>query len=146
MNKNSLKNRLILLAPFLIIFYISAIILSGGREVDPAELILEKREPETEVKCGFEGNSDAYGLGIRLGIYIQWFPSVLIFCFVHHDYHSLVAVSNYYQLAMLIALLVYDNQARTQSSSLQSLPDAHILRRWHFFESLYYDDQDLAPT
>ncbi|RSL51125.1 hypothetical protein CEP54_011592 [Fusarium duplospermum] len=30
-------------------------------------------------KCGFEGNSDLYGLGIRLGIYMQWlsaFPAM----------------------------------------------------------------------
>jgi hypothetical protein len=27
--------------------------------------------------CSFEGNGDMYGLGIRLGFYIQWFSSIL---------------------------------------------------------------------
>ena len=28
-------------------------------------------------KCGFSGNSDFYGLGIRLGVYLQWTTSIL---------------------------------------------------------------------
>ena len=29
-------------------------------------------------QCGFEGNADLYGLGIRLGIYLQWFSSMVV--------------------------------------------------------------------
>ncbi|KAK0619016.1 hypothetical protein B0T14DRAFT_198914 [Immersiella caudata] len=32
---------------------------------------------DTTPTCGFEGNSDMYGLGIRLGIYMQWLSAIL---------------------------------------------------------------------
>lgn len=40
--------------------------------------------------CIFEGNTDMYGLGIRLGFYLQWFGSILAVLLVprrhrHHD-------------------------------------------------------------
>ena len=31
----------------------------------------ERREADSEIGCGFHGNSDLYGLGVRLGIYLQ---------------------------------------------------------------------------
>lgn len=39
---------------------------------------LDRRDP-----CGFEGNPDLYGLGIRLGIYFQLFSS-----FLANHYHG----------------------------------------------------------
>ncbi|KAG6356309.1 hypothetical protein INS49_015696 [Diaporthe citri] len=33
------------------------------------------------VSCGFDGNSDFYGLGIRLGIYLQWITTLLAHLF-----------------------------------------------------------------
>ena len=30
-----------------------------------------------EDTCGFEGNADTYGLGVRLGIYLSWTSTII---------------------------------------------------------------------
>ena len=38
---------------------------------------LRRRQLPLSPNCGFPGNSDAYGLGIRLGIYLQWTSALI---------------------------------------------------------------------
>ncbi|KAF7502465.1 hypothetical protein GJ744_005793 [Endocarpon pusillum] len=57
--------------------------------------------------CGFQGNSDIYGLGIRLGIYLQWISSCLSF---HGRFNKrwstgLVDVATIFEIALFIATL-----------------------------------------
>lgn len=59
--------------------------------------------PETD--CGFEGNNDAYGLGIRLAMYTQWITSALIYCFLKQDAPSTIGINNCFQLSIFIGLL-----------------------------------------
>lgn len=63
------------------------------------------RQPDGDQPCGFEGNNDAYGLGIRLGIYIQWLIAAASSCFLQDGGQSVVGISNCYRLAMFIGLL-----------------------------------------
>lgn len=63
------------------------------------------RQPDEDPPCGFAGNNDAYGLGIRLGIYIQWLIAAASSCFLQDGGRSIVGISNCYRLAMLIGLL-----------------------------------------
>lgn len=85
-------------------------------------LAISSRHSESDVKlaerqtstttgidtCGFEGNSDIYGLGIRLGIYLQWISSCITF---HGRFDSrwptnLVGVSVIFEIAIFVATLV----------------------------------------
>ncbi len=63
------------------------------------------------VQCGFEGNADLYGLGIRLGIYFQWLSAQL--CRVLHKEY-VVELDRAYMIfltAVFIALLVLTGDA-----------------------------------
>lgn len=77
----------------------------GQTPVSSAKPTIEKREPDSGVKCGFPGNTDAYGLGIRLGVYIQWITSGLTFCFIEKQARSIDGISNCFQIAMFVGLL-----------------------------------------
>ena len=37
------------------------------------------------VGCGFVGNSDVYGLGIRIGLYSQWLSTIISNWFHHYN-------------------------------------------------------------
>ncbi|KAH6843206.1 hypothetical protein B0I37DRAFT_418330 [Chaetomium sp. MPI-CAGE-AT-0009] len=63
--------------------------------------------------CGFEGNADLYGLGIRLGIYFQWLSGQL--CRVLHKKY-VVDLDRAYMIflaAAFIALLVLTGDAHS---------------------------------
>jgi len=65
------------------------------------------------VQCGFEGNADLYGLGIRLGIYFQWLSAQL--CRVLHKEY-VVELDRAYMIflsAVFIALLVLTGDANS---------------------------------
>ena len=62
--------------------------------------------------CGFQGNSDIYGVGIRIGYYTQavavWFANFFFF----RDAKTLRAVNKLFLLALLIAGFIYFLNAR----------------------------------
>lgn len=65
------------------------------------------------MQCGFAGNPDIYGLGIRLGYYTQalavWFANY----FFYRDAKSLRGANLIFILALLIALCIYAFNAET---------------------------------
>lgn len=65
------------------------------------------------MQCGFAGNPDIYGLGIRLGYYTQalavWFANY----FFYRDAKSLRGANLIFILALLIALCIYVFNAET---------------------------------
>lgn len=65
--------------------------------------------------CGFVGNSDIYGLGIRLGIYLQWLTSLIANHHSHEDIRSNLDTNVLFLLAIFIATVV-----ATLGESLQS--------------------------
>ena len=44
---------------------------------NPTALLFERIVARADQACGFAGNGDIYGLGIRLGVYLQWLASIL---------------------------------------------------------------------
>lgn len=56
--------------------------------------------------CGFSGNSDLYGLGIRVGVYLQWISSQIAVFFRLEGSNDLSDGYLIFQLAMVIAILV----------------------------------------
>lgn len=69
--------------------------------------------PSPELTCGFEGNSDIYGMGIRLGIYMQWLAALIAELASPADVEAAQAATTSYQLAMFSGLVLV-----TQNRSL----------------------------
>lgn len=61
---------------------------------------------QTLCKKGFSGNSDLYGLGIRTGIYVQWFASLVANNLLSDTAGELRKVYLIFSLAMCIATFV----------------------------------------
>ena len=55
---------------------------------------------------GFEGNSDIYGLGIRTGVYLQWFSSWLCMTVNPESAQELHAANSIFVFAIIIAAVV----------------------------------------
>lgn len=54
---------------------------------------------------GFKGDSDTYGLGIRIGLYFQWVTSSIAYNLVPSEAINMRGVNNCFQLAMFAGLL-----------------------------------------
>ncbi|KAL7907404.1 hypothetical protein GGI35DRAFT_88214 [Trichoderma velutinum] len=58
------------------------------------------------ISCGREGRPDMYGLGIRLGIYFQWFGEILVEFFDEADVSDIRLLGLLFSGAIVLALLV----------------------------------------
>lgn len=56
--------------------------------------------------CGFSGNSDLYGLGIRLGVYLQWITSQIAVYFHLEGSNDLSGAYFIFSAALMIAVFV----------------------------------------
>jgi len=54
--------------------------------------------------CGFDGDSDTYGLGIRIGVYTQWASGVIANWYVTEMAHTMRVRATLFQMAMAVAL------------------------------------------
>lgn len=61
---------------------------------------------------GFVGNTDFYGLGIRLGIYSQWAASALANCFLPGEWKSNLGASLAFALALVVAIFLLTFQSQ----------------------------------
>jgi hypothetical protein len=101
--------------------------------------------------CGYEGNSDVYGLGIRVGIYLQWVSGLLSKAFLNEEALRDVLNENaIFLLAIFLAtvLLVTDTISGVRSVDILIMlhiffgsiytvfVDSHILNRIEYFSSL----------
>lgn len=55
--------------------------------------------------CGFVGDSDTYGLGVRLGAYLQWLTSIFASQFSAQEADTMRGVNTCFTVAMLVALI-----------------------------------------
>lgn len=55
--------------------------------------------------CDIEGNPDLYGIGIRLGFYMQVLGSAIVLFFKRQEGKSLVATNLWFQLGLQLALI-----------------------------------------
>jgi hypothetical protein len=61
--------------------------------------------------CGFSGNSDLYGLGIRLGVYFQWASSFIIYGWYPEGRNDLAESYLGFLVAITIAIIVITARA-----------------------------------
>ncbi|KAE9993780.1 hypothetical protein EG327_003285 [Venturia inaequalis] len=57
-------------------------------------------------QCGFEGNPDLYGLGIRIGVYFQWASALIIWRWYPEGRNELGGAYLVFLFALLIAMVV----------------------------------------
>ncbi|KAL3476198.1 hypothetical protein BJX99DRAFT_258713 [Aspergillus californicus] len=84
--------------------------------------------------CGFPGNPDLYGLGIRTGIYLQWI-SALTSSYFHLEDTPLLLFNYFaFSLAIMAALFVltFHGQANTHTHTIEI-----IIMIYLFFGGLY---------
>lgn len=55
--------------------------------------------------CGFVGNGDLYGVGVRLGLYLQWAATIGANTFLPQEASNMRTINGCFQLALLIGLL-----------------------------------------
>lgn len=92
--------RLLLSSAILVIFAFPSLALVITRHTlrDPTGLV--RRE-----SCdGFEGNPNLYGLGIRLGIYLQWISSLLTNVFLASAVSDSLDTNSIFLFAIFIAI------------------------------------------
>ncbi|KAF4336376.1 beta-ketoacyl synthase [Fusarium beomiforme] len=57
-------------------------------------------------ECGFEGNSDLYGLGIRLGVYFQWLSTLIVYGWYPEGRNELAEAYIIFVTAITITMIV----------------------------------------
>ncbi len=84
--------------------FISPATLFSRAAQENAALCKARLKPNGE--CGFQGNPDMYGLGLRLGVYLQWFACNLSLTFVAHPEKNLPDASLVYSFAIALAIVL----------------------------------------
>ncbi|MCJ1300772.1 hypothetical protein MMC08_003570 [Hypocenomyce scalaris] len=80
---------------------------------------LRTRQVSNVVHCGFDGNADLYGVGIRLGYYTQAFAVWFANFFVLEESRTLRAVNTLFMFAMFIGL-VWLSHAPSQTYAIEA--------------------------
>jgi hypothetical protein len=70
----------------------------------------------TDAQCLITGNSDFYGLGIRLGVYLQWITSLIANRYIEDEIDSNLDTNTIFLFALFVALAVATAQSSFQSS------------------------------
>ncbi|KAJ8106008.1 hypothetical protein OPT61_g9828 [Boeremia exigua] len=83
-------------------------------KIPPAPLVTRQAIPS----CAIEGNSDFYGLGIRIGIYLQWVTALLANWFSTKAISGNLETNTIFLLAVLVAIIVSTVQEGVQSAEL----------------------------
>jgi hypothetical protein len=82
----------------------------------------------TNTTCGFIGDDNTYGFGIRLGLYIQWITSSIAYNFVPEEAPGQRIVNTCFQLANFAGLLfiTFTNGSAQPSGNLYAV-EAYIV-------------------
>lgn len=90
----------------------------GDTTSSTAALPASSAEPSTP-SCGFPGDADSYGLGVRLGAYIQWVTSVIAYNIYDSESASMRGVNTCFQAAVFIGLVIVTAQ-RTELYAVEA--------------------------
>lgn len=72
------------------------------KETQSTSLTMDQQPPQ----CGFEGNPDLYGLGIRMGVYFLWASALIIWRWYPEGRTELGGAYLLFLFALLIAMVV----------------------------------------
>ena len=89
------------LAIFAIVFW--AAVRYG--QISPPEASARCQQGSHDIR-GFQGDPDFYGLGIRVGIYLQWLTDLITTGFLEKDRHYVLMTYHIFSISITIALFV----------------------------------------
>jgi hypothetical protein len=95
--------------PSLQLSILSLIIFAALTSGEPASLDIP--HVQRDEACGFDSNSDLYGLGIRLGIYMQWISSFIMYGWYPEGREGLTKSYIVFLFAILAVIIVQTLQA-----------------------------------
>lgn len=70
----------------------------------------DSTDPKDLPECSFEGNSDFYGIGVRVGFYLTWISGLVAFIFNPDDSEGQADAQTIFLIANLIALIILQVQ------------------------------------
>ncbi|XWW99427.1 hypothetical protein V2A60_007437 [Cordyceps javanica] len=85
--------------------------------------------------CGYDGNSDLYGVGVRVGLYAQWVATLLSTVFVPRSEAGLRTTNLIIQLAVFIGLCT-ESTRETTTTSAGPHPSAAVITQFLLCGSL----------
>ncbi len=77
--------------------------------------LANRQEASEHSSCGLTGNPDFYGLGIRVGIYIQWITSFIANLFLKKAIEENLGTNTIFLLALFVATVVATVHASVQA-------------------------------
>ncbi|KAM0308095.1 hypothetical protein ACHAO8_010319 [Botrytis cinerea] len=93
----------------------------------------------SNASCEYVGNSDIYGLGIRVGIYLQWVASILSKTFLEEkDIYDVLNESSIFLVAIFVATILLITNFIEDAHNVDTLIMLHI-----FFGTTYIVFYDL---
>jgi hypothetical protein len=98
--------------PYSIFVVAVALVAAGITAAAPASSPPEPRQlsryqlEQRDEECGFAGNPDLYGLGIRLGVYLQWISSLVVWAWYPDGSANLMQTYLVFLFAIMIVVLV----------------------------------------
>lgn len=96
--------------------FLATATLSNGSPVT-AKIFEPRQQQDESESCAYVGNSDLYGLGIRLGFYFQMLATILAYHnALEDDIKNLVDVNGIFATAIAIATFV-NSTASTQDAA-----------------------------
>src|ERR1700710_2861741 len=79
--------------------------------------VLKPREDLPDLpECTFEGNSDFYGIGVRVGFYLTWISGLVAFVFNPEDAEEQADAQTIFLMANLIAVAVLQSKAAAETN------------------------------
>lgn len=81
----------------------------------------------TNASCGYVGNSDIYGLGIHVGIYLQWVAGILSKAFLEEeDMHDIFNESSIFLITIFVAIILLITNFIEDTHNVNTLIMLHI--------------------
>jgi hypothetical protein len=81
-------------------------LVAYAQQTDPSTCEDPLTGRDRRLETGFVGNSDFYGLGIRLGIYLQWLASLIANPLLKSERDSMAGAYLTFSLALAVAVLL----------------------------------------
>lgn len=115
----SVSSRLLLL--FLFLSLAPSLIFASPLRQSP-HVVRNQQATEASVapfqQCTIQGNSDFYGLGIRIGIYLQWISSFLANIYLTEAISGTLETNTIFLLAMFVAMIVATTRQSIQNAEI----------------------------
>jgi hypothetical protein len=87
-------------------------------QYETANFPSKRASSQISQQCAFAGNSDFYGLGIRIGIYLQWVTSLLANRYLREAIDGSLETNTIFLLAVFVAMVVATAQGTIRSAEV----------------------------